>query len=473
MSKVHSIHSTIKTETGLELLQEVFNQVAEERLAESGEDGLGETATHSLLNELGQEFFRQRLQRAADEEAEEILVDGRRFRRHAPGKVAYHSLCGGLEVTRHSYRQVGVRNGPTVIPLEIRFGLQRQTTPQMARCIVSGRAKLPSRHLEEQLVEAHREPPSRSTLERVGRDLAWELEQIQPSIEPVIRAQERLPDGACGISIGMDRTGLPLEKKRTKYEPPNTRRKNAGEPRKRKVNVRYEMPYVATITIVDSEGWALDGKRYEAMSKEGAEAVVQPLMADLRHFLRQDSSLQVGIVQDGAPDLWDALRRALKKEKLVNQWHEAIDWYHMVERLAQALKPLPVKNWLTDFHRWMQRLQTEDFAAEKLLDFLDSNSRSLRGRSRHEVRKHYNYFKERTDLMRYAQLTAKGLPIGSGATEGACKSLVWARTKRSGQRWSHSGASGVLSIRAMYQSNRLSAFMDHFEISQKADIRAA
>jgi hypothetical protein len=36
--------------------------------------------------------------------------------------------------------------------------------------------------------------------------------------------------------------------------------------------------------------------------------------------------------------------------------------------------------------------------------------------------------------MRYAELVARGLPVGSGATEGACKSLVQVRAKSCSQR---------------------------------------
>ena len=36
---------------------------------------------------------------------------------------------------------------------------------------------------------------------------------------------------------------------------------------------------------------------------------------------------------------------------------------------------------------------------------------------------------------RYASIAKLGLHIGSGVTEGACKSLVTARVERSGRRW--------------------------------------
>ncbi|MBK7152920.1 MAG: hypothetical protein IPH72_14325 [Sandaracinaceae bacterium] len=50
---------------------------------------------------------------------EDVLVDGERYRFHAWGTGRYPSLVGTLEVVRPTFRKVGVRNGPTVVPLEL------------------------------------------------------------------------------------------------------------------------------------------------------------------------------------------------------------------------------------------------------------------------------------------------------------------------------------------------------------------
>ena len=59
--------------------------------------------------------------------------------------------------------------------------------------------------------------------------------------------------------------------------------------------------------------------------------------------------------------------------------------------------------------------------------------------------------------MRYATMRDVGLPIGSGVTEGACKSLVSVRAKGSGQRWKSKGVNAVLTLRASFLSDRLPA----------------
>ena len=61
-------------------------------------------------------------------------------------------------------------------------------------------------------------------------------------------------------------------------------------------------------------------------------------VADLRHALRQVPALAVGVIQDGAPELWNLLRPALLAEPLVTACYEAIDRYHLTERLADVLR---------------------------------------------------------------------------------------------------------------------------------------
>lgn len=54
--------------------------------------------------------------------------------------------------------------------------------------------------------------------------------------------------------------------------------------------------------------------------------------------------------------------------------------------------------------------------------------------------------------MDYARHVADGLPIGSGVTEAACKTLVKRRLCASGMRWKNAGAAIVLCLRALTQT---------------------
>ena len=79
-----------------------------------------------------------------------------------------------------------------------------------------------------------------------------------------------------------------------------------------------------------------------------------------------------------------------------------------------------------------------------------------------QIEPHLTYLENNASLMRYARLRAVGIPVGSGVTEGACKSVVKMRTNGSGQRWRPTGLTAVLTLRALHQSDRLPRFWAHF-----------
>ncbi len=59
------------------------------------------------------------------------------------------------------------------------------------------------------------------------------------------------------------------------------------------------------------------------------------------------------------------------------------------------------------------------------------------------------YFANHLHQMRYARYVENAIPIGSGVTEAACKTLVKQRLCCSGMRWTPEGAQIVLSLRAL------------------------
>lgn len=64
------------------------------------------------------------------------------------------------------------------------------------------------------------------------------------------------------------------------------------------------------------------------------------------------------------------------------------------------------------------------------------------------------YFHKNRHRMRYGELAAKGIPIGSGVVEAAYKTLVSQRLKCSGMRWDEQGGQAILTVRGCTQSER-------------------
>ena len=73
---------------------------------------------------------------------------------------------------------------------------------------------------------------------------------------------------------------------------------------------------------------------------------------------------------------------------------------------------------------------------------------------RKRLRSELTYFKNQRDRMDYADYQARGLPIGSGVVEAACKTLATQRLKRSGMSWREDGGQAILTLRSLAQSDR-------------------
>lgn len=76
------------------------------------------------------------------------------------------------------------------------------------------------------------------------------------------------------------------------------------------------------------------------------------------------------------------------------------------------------------------------------------------------------YYGRNTERMRYAEFRSRGLPIGSGVVEAACKCIVNARLKRSGMRWTREGAQHVLNLRVRVKSGEWDSFWREYQEQQ-------
>ena len=215
--------------------------------------------------------------------------------------------------------------------------------------------------------------------------------------------------------------------------------------------------------------------RTAAAHESPTDRLVRPMMADLRHALRQVPALAVGVIQDGAPELWNLLRPALLAEPLVTACYEAIRC-HLTERLADVLRygEPDASTRRARLSRWNESLDGTDHAIYRIRAWVrdryaDALARSDR-RLLEQLAPHLTYLENNADLMHDACLRAVGLPVGSGVTEGACKSVIKLRTNGSSQRWRPTGLKAVLTLRSMHMSDRLPRFWANFARGYRKEV---
>ena len=200
------------------------------------------------------------------------------------------------------------------------------------------------------------------------------------------------------------------------------------------------------------------------------------MMADVRHALRQAPALAVGVIQDGAPEMWNLLRSALAAEPLVTTYYEAIDRYHLNERLGKILRcaePEPARR-TTRLSQWNESLDHNDHAIYRIRESVRTAYADAIAREDSTLLEalapHLTYLENNAHLMKYARLRNAGLPVGSGVTEGGCKSVIKKRTNNSGQRWRPEGLEAVLTLRSVHMSERLPRFWAHFARAYRKEV---
>jgi hypothetical protein len=77
--------------------------------------------------------------------------------------------------------------------------------------------------------------------------------------------------------------------------------------------------------------------------------------------------------------------------------------------------------------------------------------RGLKG-SEKDYRQAVNYLRRFAKYMNYNECRRVGLPIGSGVTEAACKTIVNYRFKQSGMRWHCATGQHILDLRVILKS---------------------
>jgi hypothetical protein len=149
-----------------------------------------------------------------------------------------------------------------------------------------------------------------------------------------------------------------------------------------------------------------------------------------------------------------------------------VDYYHASERLwalAEALFGAGRPSWA--WARRMQKLLLQPGGVGRVLHSAAAlrSRRPLTGKRRAEFRRAYRYLQARRRHLRYADYRRLGLPIGSGVTEAACKTVYTQRLKLSGMRWHKEGAQTILTLRVILLSGVWSdvyerTLQDHSEV---------
>ncbi len=210
----------------------------------------------------------------------------------------------------------------------------------------------------------------------------------------------------------------------------------------------FKQCMVGTIALYDRGGGRLETINLGQAPQLGKAEFLARLDAEWTRICAQLPGAKRAGLSDGARDYepWLAARTT---------W-QILDFYHASGYLAGAAPGMHRKKaereyWLAEA---CSALKHEGGGAARLSGEQAAQvAAGSRTRSAAEpLTTAAGYFEHNIERMDYPVFSAMGLPIGSGVTEAACKTLVKQRLCGSGMQWTRSGAQTVLTLRALLLS---------------------
>jgi hypothetical protein len=388
---------------------------------------------------MGQELLR------LDINAPAVEIDGITHRQVVRCEETYVTCAGEVRIMRSLY---STRQGEerAVCPMELRAGLvEGRYSPLAAKQATWVVAHLTPQEGEDLFRLFGGMQMSKSSLDRLPKALSQKWEQDREAFEEALRAQEQVPKEAVTVAISLDGVLVPMKDGQRAQ-----RRKEAKEQGKQtRGPTGYQEVGCATLSLYDVEGNRLRTVRLGRMPEPKKATLKQMLNKELAVVLEQRPDLQVVKVADGAKDNWRYF------SGVVPQGLSIADFYHAAEHLHAALVAAygeASPKGQAQFEKLRHLLRHDGDGVDKVIRAL-CYLREQHPRSK-KIATELGYFRQNRHRMRYADLAARNLPIGSGVVEAACKTLVTQRMKRSGMRWRQDGGQAILTFRALAQSDR-------------------
>jgi hypothetical protein len=374
-----------------------------------------------------------------------IEVESQCYHRVLRCAQTYCSAAGPVRVERTLYRarQGGER---ALCPLELRTGMiEGYWTPLAAKQATWMVAHLTPQEGEECLAMLGNMAPSKSSLDRLPKQLSARWEKTRPRFEAQLREQETVPEEAVTVAVSLDGVMVPMQDGRR----PEKRAQTAARGQYTRGPAGHQEVGCATLSYYDKHGERLCTRRVARMPERHKHTLKASLTAEVMTALIERPELRVIKLADGAPDNWSYLDDTLPVGEAL------VDFYHATEHLHGALGAAYGETSVAchaQFEKLRRVLRDDSEGLEKVIRAL----RYLHGRypRRKKIRTALAYFRRHRQRMWYAQAQANRLPIGSGVVEAACKTVVTQRLKRSGMRWRHEGGQAILTFRTLCQSDR-------------------
>ena len=356
-----------------------------------------EEVIQQALNEAGTLATTEALKQF-DTDGTPLQIGDTRWTSKGQEPKAYQTPYGEAVVERHVYQTSA--GGATFCPLEREARIIITSTPRFAMQVSSKYADRAGGRVVDDLAQNH---GRRVTLSLV-QDLSAAVAGVaQAKEESWHYATPKLDKPVASIGLGLDGTCAFM-----------------AEEGNRQV-------MVGTISLYDRDGERLHTVYLAATPEYGKATFYQRLSREIEHVVGLYPRAKLTGVADGSADNWTYLDQYTK--------NQCVDFHHATGYLGRAARA--VDRSFAKREEWLDQrchaLKHEDGAAARILAELQAlPTEGLSETVREGLQEAITYFGNHHRQMHYAARRAAGLPIGSGVTEAACKTLVKMRLCKTG-----------------------------------------
>lgn len=367
------------------------------------------------LNEAGTVITQEALKRF-DTDGSPIMTGAIKWTSKGPVEKVYQTPYGQARVARHVYQtQTG---GKTFCPLDQAARIVVSSTPRFARVVSHKAANNATTVVQRDLEENH----GRHTSREFVRDLADAVGAIAQAKEEDWHYETPKIDAPIAVvSISMDGACMFISKE-------GWREAMAG-----------------TIALYDIRGTRRHTIYIGAAPEYGKATFKKRMEQEIAHVKAlYPEATYVGIA-DGAQCNWTFLA-AHTDYQIVDFWHAT----HYLAEAAQAAFPDCETNRINWLDRHCHDLKHYPGTVTGMIEELkELAARKMPKAAKEKIDSALAYFNNHRHQMNYADYRLRHLPIGSGVTEAACKTLIKHRLCAAGMKWMEHGASLVLSLRSL------------------------
>src|SRR4051812_8246208 len=355
---------------------------------------------------------------------------------------------GTITLWRMLYQDVhGIE--PSIFPLEVRLGLESgRATPALAERAARAAVTAPQDAVLAALREDHGVSWSVTTLRAVIAAVAEGMGVHRPEAQAArLLSWLGQADQSSGsrkpvLSVGRDGLMLPIR----------------GQ-------ACYREGATATISVYDRRGRRLGTVYLGRMPEPGQESLSRQLTALIEAVLRGRAgpSPRLAYITDGGNHQTQYYRRVLRRMNDPHhpgrrlEWHWVIDYYHACEYITKLSEALfsdarAGASWARKVRRWLKEEPRGIYRVLHSAAALRRRRIITSAAKREQYRSAYAYLRKRMRWLDYRGYRRDHLPIGSGVTEAACKTVFTQRLKQSGMTWKVESGQWIVDLRVIHLS---------------------